>query len=170
MPKDLEQGWLSLDELMKQLGVSRRTLYRRIDAGVVETQTIAGRKYGRPVERADTGPRKRGTRAAADSGEHADAMPLGADIAAQPSTSALLALVTQYEDERKNLVAQLLDATRKAAEFQVSAAQARGENERLRLEASQAVAQAERLKDELEALKAAGKGGVLGALRRKLLG
>lgn len=43
--------WQPLPALARELGISARTLYRRIGAGAVEVITVGGQRLGRPVVR-----------------------------------------------------------------------------------------------------------------------
>lgn len=117
--------FMPLDDLARALGISRRTLYRRIDSGDVEAVTIGGQRMARAVirddgdvsERADDGTAPDGTRGT-------DAPGIGTVARGTPSQtgterhdlSALVAWIDTLARERHELSQHLVDAAAARAE------------------------------------------------------
>ena len=150
--------WVPLAELEALLGVSRRTLQRRIRAGLVDVTTIGGSRFGRPVIASGNGDTPTSDRdgATADFGGQSAT---DGDRNAPPRDALALVVAAQervqgLERERAGLVKQLLEAERQAAVRAVDVERVRGELAELRVIAETAVRDVEREREERERLAA----------------
>lgn len=112
-------SWHSFEALEVLLGISRRTLQRRIKAGLVEVRSIGGTRVARPVVSEDTHDTDAPDDATATTGADANQAP---NDSATALVVAALDRVRALEDERAALVRDALAARDQVADVRVELA------------------------------------------------